>query len=61
MQRVRSTLRKKPLTQFVLATLCAAGAQASHAQATGDLGSVQSTAVSSSDGSSAFARIAHGN
>jgi iron complex outermembrane receptor protein len=48
MQRVRSKLNQKPLTQFVLATLCAAGTQISHAQATGDLGSVQSTAVSSS-------------
>jgi iron complex outermembrane recepter protein len=48
MQRVRSKLNQKPLTQFVLATLCAAGTQVSHAQATGDLGSVQSTAVSSS-------------
>jgi iron complex outermembrane receptor protein len=48
MQRVRSRLRQKPLTQFVLASLCATGAQISHAQATGDLGSVQSTAVSAS-------------
>ena len=56
MQRVRSTLRKKPLTQFVLATLCAAGTQVSHAQTTGDLGSVQSTAVSSSDNSAPAAK-----
>jgi iron complex outermembrane receptor protein len=48
MQRVRSRLRQKPLTQFVLASLCATSAQLSYAQATGDLGSVQSTAVSAS-------------
>jgi len=48
MQRVRSRLRQKPLTQFVLASLCATSAQISYAQATGDLGSVQSTAVSAS-------------
>jgi iron complex outermembrane receptor protein len=45
MQRVRSRLRQKPLTQFVLASLCATGAQFSYAQASGDLGSVQSTAT----------------
>ncbi|SIO36850.1 iron complex outermembrane recepter protein [Burkholderia sp. GAS332] len=56
MRRVRSKLNQKPLTQFVLATLCAAGAQISHAQATGDLGSVQSTAVSSSDNSTSTAK-----
>ena len=49
MQLVSSPLGKKPLTQFVLATLCAAGAQISHAETSGDLGSVQSTAVSSSN------------
>ncbi|MGF6634620.1 TonB-dependent receptor [Paraburkholderia sp. MM6662-R1] len=53
MQRVSFPLRKKPLTQFVLATLCAAGAQISHAQTSGDLGSVQSTAVSSSNSGTA--------
>jgi iron complex outermembrane receptor protein len=36
------------MTQFVLAALFASGTQLSHAQATGDLGSVQSTATSSS-------------
>ena len=56
MQRVRSKLNQKPLTQFVLATLCAAGAQVSQAQATGDLGSVQSTAVSSSDNTTPAAK-----
>jgi iron complex outermembrane receptor protein len=56
MQRVRSTLRKKPLTQFVPATLCVAGTQVSHAQTSGDLGSVQSTAVSSSDNSTAASK-----
>jgi iron complex outermembrane receptor protein len=56
MQRVRSTPGKKPLTQFVLATLCAAGTQISHGQTTGDLGSVQSTAVSSSDNSAPAAK-----
>jgi iron complex outermembrane receptor protein len=48
MQRVRSRFHKKPLAQFVLASLCATGAQVSFAQATGDLGSVQSTADSAS-------------
>ncbi len=48
MQRLLSQFRRKPLTQFVLAALCATSAQLSHAQATGDLGSVQSTATSSS-------------
>ncbi|NPT57778.1 TonB-dependent receptor [Paraburkholderia elongata] len=47
MQRVRSRFRKKPLTQFVLASLCAAGTQVSFAQTSGDLGSVQSTATAS--------------
>src|ERR1700761_8011290 len=61
MQRESSRLRKKPLTQLVLATLCAAGTQISYAQATGaqtsgDLGSVQSTAVSSSDSAPAANR-----
>lgn len=56
MRRVRSKFNQKPLTQFVLATLCAAGAQISHAQATGDLGSVQSTAVSASDNNIAAAK-----
>jgi iron complex outermembrane receptor protein len=56
MQRVSSPHRKKPLTQFVLATLCAAGAQISHAETSGDLGSVQSTAVSSSSGSTAASK-----
>ncbi|WP_454808039.1 TonB-dependent receptor [Paraburkholderia fungorum] len=61
MQRVRSTLCKTPLTQFVIATLCAAGTQVSYAQAagaqtSGDLGSVQSTAVSSSGNSAAASR-----
>ncbi|CAM2156592.1 iron complex outermembrane recepter protein [Pararobbsia alpina] len=50
MQRVRTQFRKKPLTQLVIASLCATGAQTALAQASGDLGSVQSTAVSSSAG-----------
>ncbi|MFC0693631.1 TonB-dependent receptor [Paraburkholderia humisilvae] len=37
----------RPLTQFVLATLCTSGAQLSHAQEVTDLGSVQSTATAS--------------
>ncbi len=45
MQRVRSQLRQKPITQFVIASLCAAGAQFSFAQTSGDLGSVQSSAA----------------
>jgi iron complex outermembrane recepter protein len=45
MQRVRSQLRQKPITQFVIASLCAAGAQFSFAQSSGDLGSVQSSAA----------------
>lgn len=53
MQRVRSRFRKKPLTQFVLASLCAAGTQLSFAQTSGDLGSVQSTATGSSAGAAA--------
>jgi iron complex outermembrane recepter protein len=48
MQRVLSQFRRKPLTQFVLAALCASGTQFAHAQAAGDLGAVQSTATSSS-------------
>jgi iron complex outermembrane recepter protein len=40
------------MTQFVLAALFASGTQLSHAQATGDLGSVQSTATSSSPANS---------
>lgn len=57
MQRVRSRFRKKPLTQFVLASLCAAGTQLSFGQTSGDLGSVQSTAT----GSSANAAAPSGN
>lgn len=49
MQRVHFHFRRKPLTQFVLAALCASGAQLSHAQAAGDLGTVQSTAASSAN------------
>jgi len=52
MQRVRSQLRRKPLAQLVLATFCAAGAHACYAQASGDLGAVQSTAVSTSNSDS---------
>jgi iron complex outermembrane receptor protein len=48
MQRLLSQFRRKPLTQFVLAALCASGTQLSHAQAADDLGAVQSTATSSS-------------
>ncbi|HTI16570.1 MAG TPA: TonB-dependent receptor [Trinickia sp.] len=40
--------RRKPLTQFVLAALCTSAAQLAHAQAAADLGTVQSTATSSS-------------
>jgi iron complex outermembrane receptor protein len=53
MQRVLSQFRRKPLTQFVLAALCASGAQLSHAQAAGDLGTVQSTATSTAPASAA--------
>jgi len=53
MQRVRSRFRQKPLAHIVLASLCATAAQVSHAQATGDLGSVQSTATSNSSGGGA--------
>src|SRR6202022_2669271 len=49
MQRVCSLFRKKPIPHFVLATLCATGAQFSYAQATGDLGAVQSSATASSN------------
>ncbi|MDB5785777.1 TonB-dependent receptor [Caballeronia mineralivorans] len=50
MQRVRSRFRQKPLAHIVLASLCATAAQVSHAQASGDLGSVQSTATSNASG-----------
>ena len=50
MQRVCSLFRQKPITQFVIAALCAAGTQLSYAQSSGDLGSVQSTATASSNG-----------
>jgi iron complex outermembrane recepter protein len=50
MQRVRSRFRQKPLAHIVLASLCATAAQLSHAQASGDLGTVQSTATSNSSG-----------
>jgi iron complex outermembrane receptor protein len=50
MQRVRSRFRQKPLAHIVLASLCATAAQVSHAQASGDLGAVQSTATSNSSG-----------
>ncbi|MFT4432573.1 TonB-dependent receptor [Caballeronia sp. 15715] len=54
MQRVRSRFRQKSLAHIVLASLCATAAQVSHAQASGDLGAVQSTANSnSSSGGSA--------
>lgn len=54
MKRVVSQFRKKPLAQLIFASLCAAGAQVSHAQTSGDLGSVQSTANwSAADGSGA--------
>jgi iron complex outermembrane recepter protein len=50
MPRVSSRFRKKPVTQFVLASLCATGAQLTFAQTQGDLGSVQSTATATTDG-----------
>jgi iron complex outermembrane recepter protein len=53
MQQLLSQFRRKPLTQFVLAALCVSGNQMSYAQAAGDLGSVQSTATSSSPANSA--------
>lgn len=56
MQRVGVQFKIKPLTQVVLAALCALGAQASRAQASGDLGSVQSTAVSSAPAASTSAK-----
>src|SRR5580698_9918753 len=46
MPRVRSRFRQKPVGRVVLATFCATAAQLSYAQASGDLGSVQSTATS---------------
>ncbi|NIF53095.1 TonB-dependent receptor [Burkholderia sp. Ax-1724] len=48
MQQLLSPFRMKPLTQCVLAALCMSGIQFAHAQEAGDLGSVQSTATSSS-------------
>jgi iron complex outermembrane receptor protein len=48
MQRVRSRFRQKPLVQIVVASFCATAAQFAHAQSSGDLGSVQSTATSGS-------------
>src|ERR1700731_902477 len=53
MQQIRSQFRKKPLTQLIFASLCATGAQFAYAQASGDLGSVQSTATASSNGGAA--------
>jgi iron complex outermembrane receptor protein len=53
MQRLLSQFRRKPLTQCVLAALCVSSTQLSYAQAVGDLGSVQSTATSSSPANSA--------
>jgi iron complex outermembrane recepter protein len=48
MRHVNLKLRINPLTRWLLASLCATGAQISFAQSSGDLGSVQSSASSSS-------------
>ena len=48
MAHVQMRLRRKPLVQLILASLCTTSAPLAFAQATGDLGSVQSTATSSS-------------
>jgi len=49
MQQVHAQLRLKLLTRHIFFAICVVGAQAAHAQATGDLGSVQSTATTDAD------------
>lgn len=48
MAQVQTRLRRKPLVQLILASLCTTSAPLAFAQSTGDLGSVQSTATSAS-------------
>lgn len=48
MAQLQTRLRRKPLVQLILASLCTTSAPLAFAQSTGDLGSVQSAATSSS-------------
>jgi iron complex outermembrane receptor protein len=53
MLRICSQFKKKPLAHFILLSLYATGTTVAYAQASGDLGSVQSTAAAASSGGAA--------
>src|ERR1700737_4552048 len=53
MLRICSQFKKKPLAHFILLSLYATGTTVAYAQASGDLGSVQSTASAASSGGAA--------